>query len=110
MKIWILEIGNWNFEELFKNGSFFLKNKKINLNIGISKNYLKMEFWKLNLRKRNFEKLFENEIFENLIWRNWSFENLFEGGVLKIKFGIVEFWKIKFKNLNLGRLNLKLEF
>ena len=61
MKFWKLEIefGNWNFEELFKNGSFF-KKKKLNLRIGISKNYLKMKTQKLNLRKGNFEELFEN--------------------------------------------------
>ena len=53
----------------------------------------KLEFWKLEIK-----------------FGNRSFENLFEGGVLKIKFGIVKIWKIKFKNLNLGRLNLKLEF
>ena len=50
-----------------------------------------MEIWILNLRKRNFEELFENWIFEYLIWKEWSFENLIEGDILKIKFGIMEF-------------------
>ena len=47
--------------------------KKLNLRIGILKNYLKMEIWKLNLRKGNFEELFENWIFENLIWKELGF-------------------------------------
>ena len=41
MKIEIFEIGNWNFEELFKNGS--LKKKTLSLRIEILKNYLKIE-------------------------------------------------------------------
>ena len=95
LEFWKLEIefGNWNFEELFKNG-VFLNKKKLNLRIGILKNYLKMEIWKLNLRKRNFEELFENRISKIWFERNWSFKNLFEGDILKIKFGIVEFLEI----------------
>ena len=81
LEFWKLEIkfGNWNFEELFKNGSF----KKLNLRIWISKNYLRMEVWKLDLRKWNFEELFEMEFLKlnlkigalKIKFKNWSFEN-----------------------------------
>ena len=37
-----IKFKNWNFEELFENGSF----KKLNLKIGILKNYLKIEVLK----------------------------------------------------------------
>ena len=81
--MWKLEIkfGNRNFEELIWEWEFF---KKLNLRIGISKNYLKMEILKLNLRKGNFEELFENEICLKIRFKiNWSFENLFECGILR---------------------------
>ena len=58
---------------------------------------------RLSLRKRHFEDLFENKIFEHLIWKEMELWK-------KIKFGIVEFcWRIKFKNLDLWELDLKLE-
>ena len=43
-----------------------------------------MEILKLNLRKGNFEELFENEICLKIRFKiNWSFENLFECGILR---------------------------
>ena len=44
-----MKIGNW----------------KLNLEIGILKNYLKNEVLKIKLENRNFEKLFENGIFSD---------------------------------------------
>ena len=38
-----IKFKNWNFEELFENGSF----KKLNLKIGILKNYLKIGVMKI---------------------------------------------------------------
>ena len=66
-----------------------LKSWKLNLKIGILKNYLKMTVSKIKFENWNFEKLFENESFEN-----WNFEELFENGILKIKF----------ENWNFGKL------
>ena len=55
-----IKFKNWNFEELFENGSF----KKLNLKIGILKNYLKTEILKIKFENWNFGKLFENGIFK----------------------------------------------
>ena len=52
---------NWNFEEVFENGISW----KLNLNIGILENYLKIEVLKIKFENWYFEKLFENESFEN---------------------------------------------
>ena len=46
---------------------------KLNLKIGILKNYLKMEFLKIKFENWNFGKLFENRRFEI-----WNFGKLFE--------------------------------
>ena len=49
---------------------------KLNLKIGILKNYLKMRVLKIKFENGNFGKLFENESFEN-----WNFEELFQKGI-----------------------------
>ena len=48
---------NWNFG-----------NWKLNSEIGILKNYLKIEVLKIKFENRNFEKLFENRILA-IIWK-----------------------------------------
>ena len=57
------------------------------LEIGILKNYLKMEALKIKFENWNFGKLFENgncenwnfgELFENRNFENWNFGKLFK--------------------------------
>ena len=68
MKIRILKIGNY----IQKLESWNLGNWELNLEIGILKNYFKIEFLNIKFENRNFEELFKN-------------------GSLKIKFKKMEF-------------------
>ena len=57
---------------------------KLNLRIGILKNYLRIGVLKIKLWKLETWKLFKNGSFEN-----WNFEELFEDEILKIKNKII---------------------
>ena len=66
-----------------------LKSRKLNLKIGILKNYMKMRVLKIKIENMNFGKLFENVSCENWIWKLefWKI-------IWKWKFGKLEFWRI----------------
>ena len=69
-----------------------------------------MGFWKLNYENWNFENHLRIGVLKIKLWigvlqikfkRIWIFERLFENGILKIKFGILEILKNCLKKLNL---------
>ena len=77
----ILEIGNWDFEELFKNGVFFFKKK-------------------IKFEDQNFEKWFENGNLKIKFKKREFWRIIWE----------LNFWKFDFKGIGVSKIYLKVTF